>query len=491
LTLILLNHQWKAFWRSRSAGINVVMQIFMGFIVLYFLGIAVFAGFAINHLITEVFPGQDVVTVFSGFILYFFLSDIIMRFLIQNLPTLAVQPYLVHNITRKQLVKFLNLRSLFSFFNVLPILLFVPFSVSQIGSKYGGYVAASFIISIISLTVFNHFLVLFIKRKTNLSNLWLMGFFVVLLIIIAADYLNVFSIRTLSASVFTGLLKLPVLSVITIALAIASVYNNSRFLNNNLYFENETTSTANRHSSEFAWLQRFGNIGDLIANDVKLIIRNKRPRSLLMFSVFFLFYGFLFYKPTFFERDRMGFLLFGATFITGMFTANYGQFLFAWQSDHFDGVMSRNVTIRSYLKSKFILLTAFSTATLILTMFYGLMSWKLIPIHIAAYLFNIGIHTLVAAYIATHNYKGIDLSKGSAFNYQGMGAAQWLYALVIMLIGVVFYLPFALIFNSWIGVAAVAILGLISWLLQDWWIEKLVVQFEKRKYKILEGFRER
>jgi hypothetical protein len=72
-----------------------------------------------------------------------------------------------------------------------------------------------------------------------------------------------------------------------------------------------------------------------------------------------------------------------------------------------------------------------------------------------------------------------------------MGAAQWLYALAIMIIGVVLYLPFALMFNSWIGVAAVAVLGLTSFLLQDWWIEKLVVQFKKRKYKILEGFREK
>jgi hypothetical protein len=118
------------------------------------------------------------------------------------------------------------------------------------------------------------------------------------------------------------------------------------------------------------------------------------------------------------------------------------------------------------------------------------MSWKLIPVHIAAYLFNVGIHTVIAAYIATHNYKGIDLSKGSAFNYQGIGTAQWIYALVIMLVGLILYLPFALLFNSWVGVAAIAILGLGNLLLHNWWIEKLSVQFRKRKYKILEGFRE-
>jgi hypothetical protein len=198
----------------------------------------------------------------------------------------------------------------------------------------------------------------------------------------------------------------------------------------------------------------------------------------------------MFYKPQYFAKDQMGFLLFGAMFVIGMFITNYGQFLFAWQSDHFDGLMSNNISIKMYIKSKFILLTAFCTVALCLSIFYGFISWKLIPVQIAAYLFNIGVHTVLSAYIATHNYKAIDLSKGSAFNYQGIGAAQWLYGIILMVVAVVVYLPFALIFNSWTGVAAIAVFGLVNLALRDWWIDQLVVQFQTRKHKILEGFRE-
>jgi hypothetical protein len=489
--LTLLQHQWKDFWRSRSAVRNIAMQIFMAFFVMYILGIAVFAGFSLNWILTKVFPHQDVVTIFCGFILYYFSFDIITRFILQDLPTLAVQPYLAHNIKRSQLIKFLNLRSFVSVFTLLPFLLFVPFTISQIGSKYGGIVSFAFIISIISLTVFNHFLVLYIKRKSGLSSWWLISFFVLVLIVIAADYFGIFSMRNISSLIFTGLLNTPILVITTVLLAIASYYNNYRFLRSNLYFDNEGKSKGAKSSSEYTWLHRFGNIGDLVANDLKLILRNKRPRSLLIFSVIFLLYGFMFYKPQFFDRNQMGFLLFGAIFVTGMFITNYGQFLFAWQSDHFDGLMSNNISIKMYLKSKLILLTAFCTIAFCLTMFYGFMSWKIIPVQIAAYFFNIGVHTVLAGYIATWNYKAIDLSKGSSFNYQGIGAAQWLYGIILMLVAVVLYLPFAFIFSSWVGVAAIGIFGLINLALRNWWIDKLVIEFRKRKYKILEGFREK
>jgi hypothetical protein len=170
---------------------------------------------------------------------------------------------------------------------------------------------------------------------------------------------------------------------------------------------------------------------------------------------------------------------------------NYGQFLFAWQSSHFDGLMASNMNIKTYIKSKLFLLTSFSTIAFLLSLLYGFLSWKLIPILCAAWLFNIGIHSVLTCFIGTRNYKGLDLSRGGAFNYQGTGAAQWLYSLIILLVGAAIYLPFALLINSWSGIAAIGILGLISFLMQDWWLDKMTVQFQKHKYKMLEGFREK
>ena len=137
------------------------------------------------------------------------------------------------------------------------------------------------------------------------------------------------------------------------------------------------------------------------------------------------------------------------------------------------------------------LLTAFSSISLLLSLFYGFMSWKIVPVLFAAWLFNIGIHCILTAFIGTRNYKAMDLSKGSSFNFQATGTAQWLYSLIILVIGTLLYLPFAILINSWAGIAAIGILGLISLMMREWWINQIVIQFQKQKYKMLEGFREK
>lgn len=487
----LLQHQWKSFWRSRSAGRNVAMQIFIGFIVLYLTATAIFVGFALHKILSGAFPGKDVIHIFLGFILYYFSFDIIMRFIMQDLPTLAVQPYLTQNIKRSRLVQFLNLRSLFSIFTLLPLFIFLPFIVTDISGKYGQGASSALVITIFGLTFFNHFLVLFIKRKTILNQWWLIGFFMVILLVISADYFQIFSLRNWSAALFTTVIKMPALCIIFLLLAVAAYYNNSVFLRKNFYLENLEKSSGEKKSADYNWLQKFGAYGDLIAIDIKLILRNKRPRTLLLLSIIFLFYGYIFFKPEYFKNDSLGILLIGSIFITGMFMTSYGQFIFAWQSNHFDGIMGNNINIKSYIKSKLMLLISFSTISFLLGLLYGFISWKLIPILIASWLFNIGIHSILTAFIGTRNYKGLDLSKGSTFNYQGTGAAQWLYSLVILLVGVIIYLPFALLINKWSGIAAIGILGLISFMMQDWWLNKLTIQFQKHKYKILDGFREK
>lgn len=487
----LLQHQWKSFWRSRSAGRNLAMQIIIGFFVLYLTALAVFLGFSLDKILSEIAPGKDTILIFLGLILYYFAIDIITRFIMQDLPTLAVQPYLTQNIRRRKLVQFLNVRSLFSIFTLLPILLFLPFITTVISAKYGGLVSVAMIVTIVSITFFNHFLVLFIKRKSILNQWWLIGFFVTILLVGAADYYHIFSLRDGSAGLFTTVLHIPALCFIFLALAAASWYNNSIFLRKNFYLENLEKSSGEKKSSDYNWLQRFGSYGDLIGIDIKLILRNKRPRSLLLLSAILLLYGFFFFKPENFKADNLGTLLLGSIFITGAFMMSYGQFLFAWQSSHFDGIMAGNINIKTYIKSKLLLLTSFSTISLLLSLLYGFLSWKIIPILMASWLFNIGIHSVLTAFIGMRNYKGLDLSKGSSFNYQGTGAAQWLYSFIILLVGAVIYLPFALLINKWTGIAAIGILGLISFMMQDWWLTKITRQFKKYKYKMLDGFREK
>jgi hypothetical protein len=360
-----------------------------------------------------------------------------------------------------------------------------------ISRNYSPLAALGLVISVFSLTIFNHFLVLYIKRKTLLNGWWFAGFFLLVAAFAAADYFKIFSISSISEKLFLNVLKIPILSFISVGLAMAAFINNYRFLYRNLFLEDITAKSSKKESANWTFLNRFGTIGELIAVDLKLLLRNKRPRSIVFLSVIFLFYGFIFYKKEYIDQNGWGMLLVGGIFLTGLFISNYGQFLFAWQSSHFDGLMSGHLQVQTYIKSKFTLFTGISIISLVITSFYGLMSWKLLVVQVAGFFYNIGIHTVVAVYFATFSYKGINLSKGGTFNYQGTGAAQWIYMIVISLVPLALYFPFSLVFSPLAGVIALGVFGLISFLLQDWWIEVLTKQFQKRKHTILEGFREK
>lgn len=487
----LLSHQWKSFRRSRSAGKDLIVQILLGLCLLYFIAIAIFTGLFLKTFIQGIYPGQNTVPGFCGLLLYYFIIDLLVRFFLQKLPTLAIYPYLILPISRKQLIRFLNIRSLFSFFNFLPLLLFVPFILTVICAGYGIGVGASFLVCIVFMIAFNHFIVLYLKRKIIISGWLMVALFVIIISLGICDYYQVFSLRHISSVLFIQLLFHPSLCLIIVLLAALVFINNNQFLKNHLYLEDTTEKQRSHKGSNYAFMERFKTTGGLISLDIKLIFRNRLPRSSFWGAGILLLYGLVMYKPASLARDSLYIPILVGILITGTFILTYGQNLFAWQSSCFDGLMTGNIQIRAYIKSKFVLLNAASTIILLISSLYGLMSWKLIPLQIAAFCYNIGLNTVMMGYFATRNYKSVDLGKGARFNYQGFAVIRLFAILIILLVPAAIYFPFEMILGKWAGVIAIGTVGLISFLLQDKWIDFLTNEFIKRKYTILEGFREK
>lgn len=485
-----LNHQWKAFWRSRNKAGSIAAQILLGFFMLYFLAIAIGVGLFMSKIIEEFFPGSNPITIFNGFILYYFLFDLAARTQLQELPTLSIVPYLHLNIKRKTIVDFLNIKSLFSFFNLLPLFVFIPFSIIKIGASYGLLATLMYIISILSLTFFNNYFVLYLKRK-SINNI---AYFVLIIGIVAVfaglDYFHIISVRAASNFVFTGVANYPLIGLVFTLAGVLIFIVNSKYLRANLYTEELSTKNDKKVSTDYPFLNSFGKVGELAALELKLILRHKRSRSALFMGFFFLAYGFIFYKQPMIVKDEFGKMLFAALFMTGITIISYGQFMFAWQSAHFDGLLVNKIDFTNFIKAKFLLFTISCTIITILASFYGFISYKLLLLHLAAYLYNIGFATVIVLYFATMNYKALDITKKASFNFQGVGATQWILGLPFILIPIFIYIPFGIANKPYWGLFAIGTFGLITLCMRNFWIKLLVKRFEKQRYKIAEGFRE-
>lgn len=484
-----INHELKAFWRSKNTGKSIAVYIVMGLVLLYLFACVVFLGIFLDKVLLSIFPKDNVVVSFYGFLMIYFLIDLQLRIKLQELPTLRAQPYLHLRIKRNTIVRYLSFMAIGSVFNLWPFVLFLPFILKIIVPQSGSLAGWMLMVAILGLTVFNNYLALFIKRKSNINGWIYLAVAGVLIMVMVGDFkLHLYSIRNASYYCFGLLHTQPLLVVIPLLLAILMYYLNFIYLKNNLYMDelNAHKASAYKNSSEYPFFSRFGTAGDLTANEIKLILRNKRPRSALITSVFFLLLGLVYYTNS---RYGQVWYIFAGMFMTGIFIINYGQFMYSWQAAHFDGILVSRVSFKDFIKSKYILFTFMSTAAFLLTTPYVYFGWNILLLNLIMYLWNIGVNTTIVLFFANRNAKRIDLSKSGSLNWDGAGGTQILLSLPLFLTPYIVYYPFVMIGHETLGLGVIAAVAIFAILTRSYWMKKLEDDFIQRRYIILEGFR--
>jgi hypothetical protein len=320
-------------------------------------------------------------------------------------------------------------------------------------------------------------------------NAWFIGVFLITLaaIVLLDIYTEAVSISAVSRAVFNNIINMPYLALFPVALGVAMFYITQFFLKRNLYLDGLSKQRSSQVStSDIPFLRTFGAAGELAAVEIKLILRNKRPKSTLIMSAFFMLYGLLFYRGP--ELDGM-IMVFAGLFMTGIFIINYGQFMFSWQSSHFDGILANRISAEDFFKSKILLFTLFSSVAFLLTIPYVYFGWKVLLAHAMLYLWNIGLSSLIVLAFANWNYKYIDLSKGSSFNWEGVGASQFIIGLPLFILPMFIYTIVKWLFNPVAALLMLGFIGLFFIVSRSFWLNKLLKSFKQKRYIIAEGFR--
>lgn len=489
-----LSHGFKQVRRSpiwaKSVATNVVLGFFALLLLSYVLILGAFLHVIADGLVQDYFPEATTTEVIARYVLYYFGFEFIIRFFLQNTPVLFIQPYLHLPLRRSTIIHFMLRKSMVSVFNLIALLLLLPFGFISILPAEGFSAFLGWTLSIFGLSMLNHFLGIYVKKKMNDYPNLIFVITGILVLITAVEYFGLLEFSAVSNWLFGQFMGSTLLAVIPLALAMIFYQLNFVYLKNNTYPEEIAKSKQKRSkiSGDFAFLRRFGKIGQLVAVELKLILRHKRPRNTLVISCFLLLYGLIFYPQE--EYQSMSWIfIFVGVFITGLFFINHGQFMLSWQSGHFDFVLTRNINLRQYLESKYWLFAAASSIAFIISIAYVYFGWKIVAINLAGFLFNLGINIPVVMRLSMLSPKKIDLNRGAAFNYEGMGAAQWLMMLPVLVGPYVFYLPFSLAGYESYGIIAVGLVGVIGFLFHRQVLDKLTKVFTKNRHKIAAGFR--
>ncbi|AKQ47048.1 hypothetical protein TH63_17630 [Rufibacter radiotolerans] len=491
---LLLSHQWKESTRSSVWQKNLAINLVLGFFILLLLSYVVLLSLFLDKILEAGWPDEDPVELVNRVLLYYFLFDLGFRFLMQELPVLGIQPYLHLPVGKSKLVHFVLWKSLSSLFNFLPLLLFIPFALKLLPEVYGLGGAWSWVAGLFLLTLVNNYLTLYFKRQLVEKPFVTGGFLLAVVALAAINYLGYISLGAASGAFFNALGTNAVWVLVPLVLLVAVYLLNYRFLVAHTYPEEMRIRKAAKvgDSSEIGFLQRFGELGTLIGLELKLIMRHKRPKSTILMAVLFMAYGFLFYTNKIYTNG-FAMLIFPGIFMTGFMMLSYGQFVPGWQSAHFDALLTKRLSPYTFYLGKFWMFVPACTVAYLVTLLYGLMpaaGGKIMLINTACFLYNIGINTFVVLYLSTYNKKRIDLSKSASFNWQGVGASQFIMMLPAMLLPILLYFAFSLLGNPWWGIAALAVAGLLGFLFHKQLLGVVVKRFQQEKYTIAAGYRQ-
>ncbi len=484
----LLSHGWKKFTRSPAFTKEITASIFLGLIAVMMVGYTLGLGFGLNAIITKVLNKPDSFTFLNMLLLYYFVAEFVMRYMIQNVPVLDIQPYLHLPIKRSRIMHFLLVKSLAHVLNFMVILLFAPFAFTVVAGKFGIAAGWCWILSIWAVSLCMHYTVILFKKKLD-DTFWGILVFVLLFSgLAAADYYQWFRLSDVSARLFSGAAEYAFVLPMLLALLGTFYFFNFRFFLEGVYADDQVIRKSSGKTQDISFLQNLGGIGDWINLEIKLIVRNKRPRTVLIMTFLFMLYGLIFYTRDIFS-EKPGMLIFVGLLVTGIFMMNYGQFLFSWQASHFDFTLTRPVSLRQYIESKYWLLNTVTLFCFLLSMPYAYFGWNIILVHGALALFNMGVNVFIVLNMAMWGPKKLNLTKGGSLNYEGIGAAQWVMGFPLMACPYIFYLPFSIFGYSNLGLLAIAAAGVLGIVLRPYLLTLTTQRLQRLKYSIAEGFR--
>lgn len=480
-----LNFERKQFFRSMFWQKGILINLFMGVFALFFIISFFGIGAGGYYILKKEFPLQDPLTILNSILLFVFVSELIIRYLMQKLPVMNIKPMLLLAINKNKLVNYVLLKSIFSFFNIVSLFFYIPFAVVLIKEGYG-------IVNVLGWLTGLLFVVLSLNYVNFLINKSKKALFILgplFISIIGLQQYQLLNLKSISLLLFNNLYDQPLAVCIPFALTVFFYFLNFKELKGKLYLDanvSEKTQEATLHDLSF--VDRFGSLAPFLKNDVRLICRNKRPRTVFFMSFLFLLYAVIFFSDGVYEEKMPAFLIFAALFVTGGFIMNFGQFIPAWDSSYYKMVMSQNISYRTFLESKWLLMVSFTFVLYVLSipyLFYGVDKFLMIS---AGAIFNIGFNSLFVLFAGSFNRKSIDLTKGGFGNTQGMSATQFL--IIIPMMGVPMFLFW--VFNKFmsfnIGIIAIAILGIVTFIFKNYFMTLIEKKYIKNKYATIHAF---
>ena len=429
--------------------------------------------------------------VMNSGLIFILALDFLLRLPFLKTPTQEVKPYLLLPIKRSRLIDFLLLRSGLNSFNLLWLFLFVPFAIITVTKFYGIGGILTYCIGIWLLIVFNNYWYLLCRTLMDERIWWVLLPIAVYGGIAAALFIPDNSpLFGFFIDLGEGFITGNILTFICVLVAITLMWFINRSIMQKLVYnelnKTEDTTVQVKTVSEYKFLDRYGEIGEYIRLELKLLLRNKVCRKSLysVTAIVLIFSLTISFSDIYDGGSRDFFVLYNYIIFGILFLSP----LMSYEGNYIDGLMSRKESIYSLLRAKYIL---YSIALIIpfVLMIPGMVTGRVSVLGCIAWIvFVPGAVYFCLFQLAVYNNKTLDLN-AKMTGRQNVGTG-----LQNLISGAAFGVPLLLFFvlNATVGKEItpwiLLVIGILFIAPSRWWLRNVYHRFMKRRYKNMEGF---
>lgn len=484
-----LGLQWKSFYRSASFKTEIWFKILMALGALWFIGWFLLMGYGIYFFLEDAGLG-DPLRVVNRFMVYYLTFDLVFRYMLQKMPVTNIKPLLYLPFKKSQVVNFSLGKTVVSFFNWSHAFFFVPFSVVLLTKGYPFAQVVGWHLALMAIIYCNNFINVMVNNKDAV-------FYVFAGLVILAgisQFYQWFDITLYAQPIFDYFYDMPWTAIVPWALLLGLYFSAFGYFKKHMYLDG---GLAKKHTEvrteNLDWLNRFGNLGTFLKNDIKLIKRNKRSRTAVLTGFFFIFYGLLFFTGAIEAYDGPFWKIFAGIFVTGGFLFSFGQYVPSWDSSYYPLMMSQNIKYREYLSSKWYLIIIATVISTILATFYVYFGWEAYAAVLVGAIYNIGINSYLVLWGGAYVKTPIELtSNKKAFgDKQAFNAKTLLLTLPKLLLPMVIYAIGHFLISPLAGYLFVAAFGLMGFVFKERAFKMIEGIYKKEKYKTLLAYKQK
>jgi len=491
---MMFSLQWKEFNRGKAVGGKLVAKIFKWIGIIYVAFMTFLMGIIVSAYggpLAE-FPLEEGTTApflyVNKQLIYVFVYLIVLRYFVQSLPVVNIKALLLTPVLKTQIVRFSLLKTVLTYFNILPLFFLIPFSFLL--ASTGDYDIVGLIfwnINIMGLIYVTNFFNFLLKNKNKL----IYGIGGILALIKILEYYSIVDFTTYSEQFFYLFYSQPYATAFT-WLLVFWLYNYvNKYLLQGLYIDTGLqVKIKEAKMDDFSFLDRFGKTATFIKNDLRLLKRSKRARTAVYMGIGMLFYGIIFVPSE--DILGSGFLFFGYLFSTGGFLFMFGSFVPSWDSQYYPLMMTQNIEYKEYLNSKWSLMIIGTVISTVLASFiYSFFGTNAVYAVLAGSFYNIGVNGYLTLWAGAYTKSPIDLnSSANAFgDKKAFNAKTLLVGFPQMLLPVLVYYFTSQYYDHLTGCLAVAGLGTLGIFLKPVAFNLIMKAYKTEKYSTLKAYK--